>query len=96
VEDSIQKNKPIPSKGYVDLEEVENNQHQENDDNNDEQNNKNYDSSSVNNKDTMVRFSDIVIKFFIKHIDKITLIFIYLIAIEKVNIIHFCKKYLIF
>ncbi len=83
------KNKATKSKGYIGLEDDGELEKYENHKDSDEINNFNNDSSSENNKESMVKFSDIVIKFFLKHIDKITLVFIYLIAIEKVNIIHF-------
>lgn len=81
MEDSIDKKKSKNSEGYMNLQEAETLEQKENSDNEH--------SSSVNSKDNMVRFSDIIIKFFLKHIDKITLIFIYMIAIERVNIVHF-------
>jgi hypothetical protein len=43
-----------------------------------------------------VSFRDLLAKLVVKNFDKISLVFMYLIAIQEVNILHTCKIYLIF
>lgn len=45
----------------------------------------------INKTNEEFKFKDLIIKLFVVNIDKITVIFMYLVAIKEVNLIHFSK-----